>query len=87
MLVGSAQKTKDRSLTITAHGEPLANVTATKYLGVYIDKHLNWEVHIKHLKQSISYKIACLRRLFPLPKHIILLLYNFHQSSFLDYSE
>ena len=87
MLIGSVQKTKDLSLSVTALGEPLANVTKTKYLGVFVDNHLKWDIHINHLKQCISSKIACLKRLFPLPKHIKLLLYRSYILSILDYCD
>ncbi len=45
--------------------ESLANVTATKYLGVHIDNHLNWEVQLlvncRHLlPKTVLLTMECL---------------------------
>ncbi len=75
---------RELSLLLTVLGEPLANVTNTKYLGVFVDNHLKWEVHISHPKKSIWSKIACLRRLL---RHIVLPLYKIYIMPILDYCD
>ena len=35
----------------------------TKYLGIYIDKHLNWATHIQHINKKISKNLGILFRL------------------------
>ena len=87
MLIGSPQKIKDLSLNISVLGESLINVIKIKYLGVIVDNHLKWVDHINYLKQCISLKIACLRRLLPLPKPTILFLYKSYILSILDYCD
>ena len=35
----------------------------TKYLGIYIDKNLNWATHIQHINNKISKNLGILFRL------------------------
>ncbi len=87
MLIGSPQKIKELRLDISILGEPLMNVTKTKYLGVVVDNHLKWKEHISYLKQLIMFKIICLKRLLPLPKSTIMLLYRTYILPILDYCD
>lgn len=57
-----------------------------KYLGLYMDKHLNFQKHIEHIRRKIRsmigilYKIRCYT-----PKNILMMIYNAHIQSHLSY--
>ncbi len=74
-----------KMLNINVHinGEPINRVPVTKYVGMYIDKNLKWDVHIdKMIIPKISAKISILRSLKNyyqlIPSHLctMLLFYN-----------
>ena len=46
MLIGSWQKLRNRSVSVSINGKALASVTSTRYLGVLIDQHLTWKLHV-----------------------------------------
>ncbi len=52
-------------LNINVHidGEPINRVLVAKYVGIYIDEHLKWDVHIDKIIPKISAKISILRSL------------------------
>ena len=87
MVIGSHQRCKDQSLNITLMGHALKNDTTVKYLGVLVDNHLTWGPHINEIKHRVLGKIACLKRLFPLPVHTTLLLYKAFVLPILDYCD
>ncbi len=87
MLIGSHQRCRDQSLNITLLGHALNNVTTIKYLGVLIDNHLTWGPHLEEVKHRVLGKIACIKRLFPLPVHTTLLLYKAFVLPVLDYCD
>ena len=41
-------------LNIELNGTPINRKDHTKFLGVYIDQNLNWNVHIKHISRKIA---------------------------------
>ena len=43
--------------------EKLQKVDSTKYLGVYIDKKLNWSVHINYINQKLCKSLGVLSKL------------------------
>ena len=71
MLIGSWQKLRGRSVTVSINGKPLASITSTRYLGVLIDQHLNWKLHINHVLNRVRSKLYALHRLKPLPGHLL----------------
>ena len=71
MLIGSWQKLWGRSVTVSINGKPLASVTSTRYLGVLIDQHLSWKLHINHVLNRVRSKLYALHRLKPLPGHLL----------------
>ena len=61
-------KQKERSLTrnkeeltLKIQEEPIDNVLITKYLGIQVDRNLDWKDHIKALSSKISRAIGLLR--------------------------
>ncbi len=62
-------------------------VDDTKFLGVMIDKHLNWSTHIAKIENQISRNIGVLKKLrHTLPHHILFTLYNTLILPYLSYS-
>ena len=72
--------------TICIDGKQIKKVDNTKFLGVYIDEHLNWSIHIKHLLTKLSsglYSLNMARNI--LPFNCKKLLYFAHIQSHLIY--
>ena len=67
MLVGTIQNiatnAKNIKLNVTVNNVTLEEVSSAKLLGVYVDKSLDWKVHIQKLCGKISKKLGLLRRL------------------------
>ncbi len=78
MLIGTYQALK-KILNINVHinGEPMNRVSVTKYVGIYIDENLKWDVHIAKIIPKISAKISILRSLRNVvPIDTLTLMYN-----------
>ncbi len=58
-------RTLQKMLDIRVHidNEPLKRVSVAKYIGMYIDVNLKWNVHIDNIVPKISSKIGVLRSL------------------------
>ena len=52
-----------RDIQIKINGETLKEVADAKYLGVYMDNKLNWDVHINHIKLRLSKGISMLAKI------------------------
>ena len=67
MVVGSKPKIKKITAKIVDHpkfligGSQVENVDREKYLGVIIDKNLNWEEHISNVRTKVSRAIGFLK--------------------------
>jgi len=62
---------------ITFNGQIIKQTHSTKFLGVYIDQHLNWLDHIHQVENKISKTCGILSKLkYKLPKSILLTIYN-----------
>ncbi len=76
MLIGTYQALK-KILNINVHinGEPINKVSVAKYVGMYIDENLKWDVHIDKIIPKISAKINIFRSLRKLvPIHTLTLM-------------
>ncbi len=64
MLIGTYQALK-KKLKINVHidGESINRVSVAKYIGMYIDENLKWDVHIAEIIPKISARISSLRSL------------------------
>ena len=64
------------SVNISCNGESLERVTSTKLLGVYMQEHLTWNIHINELATSCYGALAVLKKLrnlaqFRVKKHLV----------------
>src|SRR6218665_3734216 len=54
----------------------MPRVVSTKFLGVYVDQHLKWNIHIEEFSKKISKNISIIKRISHLlPKQTLKLLY------------
>ncbi len=89
MLFGTYQALK-KILNINVHinGEPINRVSVAKYVGMYIDENLKWDVHIDKIIPKISAKISILRSLRKLvPIDTLTLMYNAIVLPYFDYDD
>ena len=64
MLIGSQHKIKtSNDLLLQIKNNRIQNVTTQKILGVHLDSHLKWDIHIDKLCKKLSTKLALLRRI------------------------
>ena len=65
MVIGSRQKLRaiDGEIDITINGNELNRADSVKSLGIHIDKHLTWSVHIGKLCKKIASAIGALKRI------------------------
>ena len=57
MLIGPHQKIKNSSLDVSLNGDKIDSVSSTKYLGVHINCHLNWNEHVNFILQRVRGKL------------------------------
>ena len=65
-----SNKRGDRTIPIIIRNAELQQKDDCKFLGIYIDKELNWKAHIKYIANKVSKNVALLGRLkhtFPKP--------------------
>lgn len=66
-----------KEVIIILNGNKIEQISHTKFLGVYIDEHLNWEEHIKQIGSKVSKSIGVLWKLkSSLTCKLLLLVYN-----------
>ena len=64
MLIGNKHMLKKYNrLDLSIKGHVINQVESVKYLGMYIDAELKWDVHINHLCKKVGRMISFLRRL------------------------
>ncbi len=88
MLIGTHQALQ-KMLDIRVHinNEFHARVSLTKYIGMYIDENLKWNVHIDNIIPRISTKIGVFRSLRKIIRTVIpKLLYNVIVLPHFDYA-
>ncbi len=89
ILIGTHQALQ-KMLDIRVHidKEPLKRVSVAKYISMYIDKNLKWNVHIDNIVSKISAKIGVLRSLRKIiPTATLKLLYNAIVLPYFDYAD
>ena len=63
ILIGTPYKTKRSTpLTLTVNGFKIKSVTNQKVLGIDIDQHLKWDIHIDSVCKKLSTKFTLLRK-------------------------
>src|SRR5688572_18913713 len=61
---------------LTIENKLIPQVFSSKFLGVYIDQHLKWDIHIAEIAKKISKNTGIIRRIsYLLPTHILRNLY------------
>ena len=63
MLIGPKNKFIYCKLDLRINNVPIENVESHKILGVHVDKHLSWAVHIDKTCTKMNSKIALLKRI------------------------
>ena len=65
LLVGTPQKLRhiEAPIDIKIDGLQIRQVEHVKYLGVWLDQHLNWNEHMKLTSSKIASRLALLRRI------------------------
>lgn len=77
LLIRPSQKKLARKIELMLNKEPLKEVDEAKYLGVLIDKNLNWKPHIQNVNTKISKGIGILSRVRHfVPQSTLLNIYN-----------
>merc|ERR1711911_474744 len=57
------QRKKGNEPTLTLQGSPIRSQDSTRYLGLIMDKRLNWRLHVEHLRTSCTPAINLLKHL------------------------
>ena len=64
MLIGNRHMLKKfDGLDLSLNGHKISQVKTFKYLGLYIDAELKWDVHVNHLCEKVGRMISFLGRL------------------------
>ena len=81
IIFNTEQKKTTRKINIKINNEQIQEKEYTKYLGIRIDKHLNWSQHIHHVNLKLSRGIGILAKLrhFVSKKTLKSLYYSFIQ--------
>ena len=76
----------DSTIQIAINGSNIEKVNSTKYLGVYIDHHLNWKDHIAYISSKLSKSTAVIHKTsHVLDTKTLTLLYNAIIFPYLNY--
>ena len=76
MIFGPRQKTLPVTMQIVLENNVLEQVDNTKFLGVYIDQHLDWKTHVNFIAAKISKSVGLLYKAkYYLPSKSLLTLY------------
>ena len=51
---------------VSLRGKQIEKVSSTKFLGVYVDEHLSWKIHMKHLLNKFRCSLGAVCRVKPL---------------------
>ena len=86
MLIGKKTQIRDKNLNIYINSVQVNETNCTKYLGLFIDNTLSWDMQCDKLCRHISGKIAVLRRIRSFTKPSIMkLIYDRTIQPVIDY--
>ena len=89
MLLGSRPALRaaiDTIIDIYLEDQRLNEVDSYKYLGVYVDRNLSWDYHMKYICQRVYPKLRMLNRISSfLSQDILLLIYKQSILPIIDY--
>ena len=83
MLIGSRQKLKGQVLRVKVD----EHVEVVKHLGIFIDRHLSWDVPKTSVLNRAYCRLFAIRRLLPLPTMVTSLLYKSFVLPITDYCD
>ena len=70
-------RTRPHSISITANGQTINEVTETKFLGVMLDNTLSWNAHINYISKKVSKSVSILKMLkYTFPSNVLKSLYQ-----------
>ena len=77
MIFRPRQKTLPPTRQIVLENNVLEQVDNTKFLGVYIDQHLDWKTHVNFIAAKISKSVGllCKAKYYLPPKSLLTLYY------------
>ena len=70
-LVLSPKRRSPASVSVTIKGEEIMQQDQVKYLGVIVDKDLNWKAHIARVRNKCFAGLSFLRRKHEIPTNRI----------------
>ena len=87
ILFSSKNKLYDASsVKIMLNNIPITQVTSTKFLGVFVDENLKWNIHINMIENKLARSIGILKKLsHKLSHHALKALYNSFIEPYLSY--
>ena len=86
MLIGTRQRIKKSTLSISINDCSVKCTNTFNLLGVIIDNNLSWKDHNIHISKKLSSKICLIKRLYHIiPRSVLLKLYMLLFQSNLDY--
>ena len=72
-----SNKTVCNNVILTINNEPIDKVDVMKFLGIYIDSHLNWNSQIQHVECKISRFLGILNKIkYKINMNVKLMLYS-----------
>ena len=87
MLIGTKANIKDNAISIKINQTALELVSSFKLLGLHIESHLSWKLHLEHLTKVLSPKVGMLCRLSKiLPQNVLITLYLTIIQPHIDYA-
>ena len=84
----SKKKLNKIDIALFLNDTKLSIVPSYKYLGVTLDSHLKFDIHVKVMKQTVSYKtymLACIRG--SMTEQIALQIYKSTVVPYFDYGD
>ena len=65
----------DDNFTIKIAGYNLNRVPSCKYLGIYFDQHMRWDIHVSYLIKRVKYLLSVFYKLKHISKKILKIMY------------
>ena len=63
MIISTIQKNRTHNNVISIDGVQISEVNFVKFLGLYIDKYLKWDVHISNISKKVSPVVGILYKI------------------------
>lgn len=60
MLFNRSKQSPEETMTVSCNGSVIEKVEEFKYLGLWVDRKLNFSRHFNHVKGKVAYAVGCL---------------------------